>query len=43
MSDREHELDDDLVEENSLLEMSDEEIMNLDPSTLAAAPQEAEQ
>ena len=40
MSDREHELDDDLVEENSLLEMSDEEIMNLDPTTLAAAPQE---
>lgn len=43
MSDREHELDDDLVEENSLLEMSDEEIMNLDPTTFAAAPQEEEQ
>ena len=43
MSDREHELDDDLVEENSLLEMSDEEIMNLDPATLAAASQEEEQ
>ena len=43
MSDREHELDDDLVEENSLLEMSDEEIMNLDPTTLAAAPQEEDQ
>ena len=43
MSDREHELDDDLVEENSLLEMSDEEIMNLDPTTLAAAPQEEKQ
>ena len=43
MSDREHELDDDLVEENSLLEMSDEEIMNLDPATLAAAPQEEDQ
>ena len=43
MSDREHELDDDLVEENSLLEMSDEEIMNLDPATFAVAPQEEEQ
>ena len=43
MSDREHELDDDLVEENSLLEMSDEEIMNLDPATLAAASQEEDQ
>ena len=43
MSDREHELDDDLVEENSLLEMSDEEIMKLDPTTFAAAPQEEEQ
>ena len=43
MSDREHELDDDLVEENSLLEMSDEEIMNLDPTTLAAASQEEDQ
>ena len=43
MSDREHELDDDLVEENSLLEMSDEEIMNLDPTTFAAASQEEEQ
>ena len=43
MSDREHELDDDLVEENSLLEMSDEEIMNLDPTTFAVAPQEEEQ
>ena len=43
MSDREHELDDDLVEENSLLEMSDEEIMNLDPTTFAAAPQEEDQ
>ncbi len=43
MSDREHELDDDLVEENSLLEMSDEEIMNLDPATFTAAPQDEEQ
>ena len=43
MSDREHELDDDLVEENSLLEMLDEEIMNLDPTTLAAASQEEDQ
>lgn len=43
MSDREHEQDDDLVEENSLLEMSDEEIMNLDPATFAAATQVEEQ
>lgn len=43
MSDREHELDDDLVEENALLEMSDEEIMNLDPATLTAATQVEEQ
>lgn len=43
MSDREHELDDDLVEENFLLEMSDEEIMNLDPATFAVAPQGEEQ
>lgn len=43
MSDREHELDDDLVEENALLEMSDEEIMNLDPATFAAATQVEEQ
>lgn len=43
MSDREHELDNDLVEENSLLEMSDEEIMNLDPATLTAATQVEEQ
>lgn len=43
MSDREHELDDDLVEDNSLLEMSDEEIMNLDPTTFAAATQEEDQ
>lgn len=43
MSDREHELDDDLVEENSLLEMTDEEIMNLDPATFTAAPQDEEQ
>jgi hypothetical protein len=32
--DREHELDDDQVEENSLLEMSDEDILNFDPTTL---------
>lgn len=43
MSDREHEQDDDLVEENNLLEMSDEEIMNLDPATFAAATQVEEQ
>lgn len=43
MSDLEHEQDDDLVEENNLLEMSDEEIMNLDPATFAAATQVEEQ
>lgn len=34
MSEVEHDKDDDLVEENNMLEMSDEDIMNFDPSTL---------
>lgn len=36
MSDQEHEKDADLPEENGLLGMSDEDIMNFDPSTLLA-------
>lgn len=36
MSEQDLDRDDDLPEENGLLEMSDEDIMNFDPSTLLA-------
>ena len=43
MSDVEHEKDDDLVEENNLLEMSDEDIMNFDPTSLLGESAPAEE